>query len=54
DPHVTLGVVRGTSIEGVRQAYRALSRALHPDKTGGDPALLRRFVAIADAYERLS
>jgi len=54
DPHLVLGVDPSASPTELRAAYRALSRALHPDKTGGDPDSLKRFVAVAAAYETLS
>lgn len=37
----------------IRDAYRRLARATHPDGHDGDPALVRRFKRIARAYEVL-
>ncbi len=37
----------------IRDAYRRLARATHPDGHDGDPALLRQFKRIARAYEVL-
>jgi curved DNA-binding protein CbpA len=45
-----LGISRGASEEEVRQAYRRLVKAAHPD-AAGDPA---RFRVITEAYDVLS
>ena len=45
-----LGIAEGASEEEVRQAYRRLVKASHPD-LAGDPA---RFRAVAQAYDVLS
>ena len=52
DPLEILGLEAGASQEDIKNAYRTLSRELHPDKTGGDPKRLERFVAVAQAYEK--
>lgn len=55
DPYSVLGLERASATpETVRTSYRQLSREFHPDKTGGDPDLLKRFVAITAAYEKIS
>ena len=55
DHYATLGLDAATaSRDDVKRAFRARSRDLHPDKTGGDPASMRAFVAVANAYEALS
>ncbi|HNW92480.1 MAG TPA: J domain-containing protein [bacterium] len=41
------------SAEQVTRAYRALVRQYHPDKVGGDEALLRVFHDLQEAYETL-
>jgi len=51
-PYAVLGLPEDASREEAKAAYRRLSRELHPDKTGGDPAALKRFVAVANAYEK--
>mmetsp|Transcript_7738 Transcript_7738/g.32009 ORF Transcript_7738/g.32009 Transcript_7738/m.32009 type:complete len:345 (-) Transcript_7738:230-1264(-) len=52
DPYDVLGLAPGAHLADVRTAYRRLSRELHPDKTGGDPEALKRFVKVAAAYEK--
>jgi hypothetical protein len=49
DPHAVLGVAPGSSPDAVRERYRELALANHPDR-GGDGADMRR---INDAYERI-
>src|SRR5512141_2026298 len=51
DPHRTLGVAPGASLNEIRSAYRRLAKQYHPD-TAGERAL-PRFLAIQAAYERL-
>ena len=49
DPNAVLGVGANASPEQVRERYRELAMAHHPDR-GGDAAEMRR---INDAYERI-
>lgn len=51
DPHRTLGVAPGASLNEIRSAYRRLAKAYHPDAAG--ERALSRFLAIQAAYERL-
>ena len=50
-----LGVSRGADVDTVRQAFRRLSKAVHPDTTrlpAEDAA--RQFQLLRDAYEQLT
>jgi hypothetical protein len=49
DLMATLGVARGASAEAVRQAYRSLCIAVHPDKTD-HPQAAAAFEAVRAAY----
>lgn len=51
DPHRTLGVQPGASLNEIRSAYRRLAKQYHPDFAG--ERALSRFLAIQEAYERL-
>jgi curved DNA-binding protein CbpA len=51
DPHRTLGVLPGASLNEIRSAYRRLAKQYHPDAAG--ERALPRFLAIQAAYERL-
>src|SRR3954463_15346354 len=51
DPHRTLGISPGASLNEIKSAYRRLAKQYHPD-TAGERAL-PRFLAIQAAYERL-
>jgi curved DNA-binding protein CbpA len=51
DPHRTLGVAPGASLNEIRSAYRRLVKQYHPDAAG--ERALPRFLAIQAAYERL-
>jgi molecular chaperone DnaJ len=50
--YVVLGVSRGESPAGIRNAYHELARRMHPDIAG--PAGTSRFEEINEAYEVLS
>ena len=59
DPWVALELDKpeeGTEpdLKAVRKAYRRLSRVYHPDKNGGDPEAVKKFVRLAQAYETLT
>jgi DnaJ-class molecular chaperone len=43
-----------TRMSKVKKQYRALSRKYHPDKNGGDPEAVKKFVRLAGAYEKIS
>lgn len=49
-----LGVPLSASLDDIKKAYRALAKALHPDKTGEDAAKQLRFQQVAGAYEVLA
>jgi curved DNA-binding protein CbpA len=51
DPHLTLGVAAGASLNEIKSAYRRLAKKYHPDAAG--ERALPRFLAIQAAYERL-
>ncbi|HEU0244262.1 MAG TPA: J domain-containing protein [Candidatus Limnocylindrales bacterium] len=51
DPHRTLGVSPGASLNEIKSAYRRLVKQYHPDAAG--ERALPRFLAIQAAYERL-
>ena len=51
DPHRTLGVAPGASLNEIKSAYRRLVKQYHPDAAG--ERALPRFLAIQGAYERL-
>ena len=42
------------NLANAKKAYRALSKKYHPDKSGGDPEAVKKFVAIAQAYEKIT
>lgn len=52
DPYATLGLPPGAPLADVKRAYRRLVKAFHPDSAG--PAALPRFLAIHEAYERIT
>ena len=51
DPHRTLGVAPGASLNEIKSAYRRLAKKYHPDAAG--ERALPRFLAIQAAYEQL-
>lgn len=51
--YVVLGVPEDVDPAGLRQAYRTLVKAEHPDKKGGTEAAHTRFLEIQAAYEIL-
>ncbi len=54
DYYRILGVDRNASSEDIKKAYRKLAMQYHPDKTGNDPELEKKFKSISEAYETLS
>ncbi|MFN3075318.1 MAG: DnaJ C-terminal domain-containing protein [Alphaproteobacteria bacterium] len=54
DPYTVLGLKRDASAEEIKQAFRRLARACHPDNHPGDPRAEERFKEVAGAYELLS
>lgn len=54
DPYEALGVARTASPEDIRQAYRKLAKASHPDLHPGDAKAEARFKEISSAYDLLS
>src|SRR5438093_323301 len=52
DPHRTLGLERGASLDEVKRAYRRLAKANHPDAAG--ESALPRFLAIQAAYDQIA
>ena len=53
DYYEILGVVRTASPDDVKQAYRKLARAHHPDMNPGDPNAEARFKEVSEAYHIL-
>jgi curved DNA-binding protein CbpA len=51
DPHRTLGIPPGATLNEIRSAYRRLAKKYHPDAAG--ERALARFLAIQAAYELL-
>lgn len=49
-----LGVPRGAGLDAIKQAYRRLAKALHPDVNAGDAAAAERFKEITAAYNLLA
>jgi hypothetical protein len=52
DPYRTLGLTRGATLAEVKQAYRRLAKANHPDAAG--ETALPRFLAIQAAYDQIA
>jgi DnaJ-class molecular chaperone len=48
--HEVLGVTLASSAEEVRDAYRALSRSMHPDRHGGTAEANAAFAEVTQAY----
>jgi len=49
----TLGVLRDSSIDEIKKAYRSLAMQNHPDRNPGDKEAETRFKEAAEAYENL-
>ncbi|RJP79556.1 MAG: J domain-containing protein [Candidatus Zixiibacteriota bacterium] len=54
DPYGVLGLPRGASDQQIRDAYRKLAKALHPDRHSGDARASERFKDVAAAYQLLN
>ena len=52
--HEVLGVAVDASPEEIKAAYRKLSRKLHPDRHGGDPAMEQKFMEVTRAHEQMT
>ncbi len=48
-----LGVERNASADEIKNAYRKLAKAHHPDRNQGDKGAERKFKEVAEAYEAL-
>ena len=53
DPYTVLGVPPDITDEGLRDAYRRLAVAHHPDHNGGSVQSAARFAAIQGAYDEI-
>ena len=53
DPYATLGVPKSATDKEIRDAFKKLTRKLHPDLHPGDKAAEERFKAISVAYDLL-
>ncbi len=54
DFYAVLGVPKTASEAEIKQAYRKLSREIHPDKHKGDKGMEAKFKEVNEAYEVLS
>jgi len=53
DPYDVLGVSKKASDAEIKKAFRQLAKKHHPDKHADDPAAVKRFQEINNAYELL-
>lgn len=51
--YTILGLNRGATEGEIKSAYKKLARKLHPDKTGGDKELTKKFIIVDNAYKKL-
>lgn len=49
NPYTTLGIIEGTSPEGIKKAYRRLAQMYHPDRNR-NPSAEAKFKLIKEAY----
>lgn len=54
DPYTILQVSKDATTEEIKQAYRRLAKALHPDLNPNNPSNARRFRDVTAAYDVLS
>ncbi len=54
DPYTILQVSKNATTEEIKQAYRRLAKALHPDLNPNNPSNARRFRDVTAAYDVLS
>lgn len=54
DPYETLGVPRDADEATIKQAYRKLAKALHPDRNADNPAAAEKFSTVTAAYDLLT
>lgn len=54
DYYTILGITSDASFEEIKEAYRKLSKKIHPDVNGGDPFFEGMFIQIKEAYDVLS
>lgn len=53
DPYSVLGVKQSASLDEIKAAWRALAKALHPDRNQTDPNAHLRFAEAGQAYQLL-
>jgi molecular chaperone DnaJ len=54
NPYEVLGVGQNVTKDELSSAYKKLARQYHPDATGGDSELTKKFKEVASAYEILN
>ena len=54
DPYRVLDVPRSADQAAIKQAYRKLAKALHPDRNPGSKQAEQRFREVTEAYDLLS
>ncbi|MGI6070678.1 MAG: DnaJ domain-containing protein [Blautia sp.] len=54
DYYQILGVKRNAGLSEIKKAYRILAKKYHPDSSGGDEEVKRKFQEITEAYRVLS
>ncbi|EHQ26891.1 J domain-containing protein [Mucilaginibacter paludis] len=52
--YIVLEIDKSADQDTIKRAFRKLSILYHPDKTGNDPVLTEKFIAVKLAYEVLS
>ena len=53
-PHQILGIAENASEEEIKKAWKQKAQETHPDKHPNDPEASARFLAVRNAYEKLS
>src|SRR5579872_820023 len=53
DYYEVLGVEREASAEQIKEAYKKLANANHPDRNPGDEAAVTRFKEVSEAFKIL-